>query len=112
MKKRKRTFAEPIVKGKPSAQITDNTAASTGNRGTIHIGKGADDSITTKLELRDSTISINFNSDRKEDETNSRRHNINVRIAKIVALCLGVVAALIMLRIRAGGINTSKQQKK
>ena len=111
MKKRKKTFAGHFFKGNPSAQITDNTAASTGNSGTIHIGKGADDSITTKLELRDSTISINLNSDRKEDEANGKRHN-NVSIAKIVVLSLGVVAALIMLRIRAGVINTSKQQKK
>lgn len=50
--------AEELSQKRVTAQTTDNTAASTGNSGTVKIGKGSDESCTINLHLSDSPVTV------------------------------------------------------
>lgn len=65
---KKQQIADGLPKKDVAAQTTDNAAANTGNSSTVHIGKGSDESVTTKIELHDSTISINLNTIHEEED--------------------------------------------
>ena len=110
MKEEQTSRLIPIKNGE-YRQKTDNTAASTGNSGTIHIGKGADESITTKLELRDSTISINLNSTQEDAMSKRIHHEDGRRKTMFLTLSLSVIASGLtayLLRV----ITQPKTQKK
>lgn len=109
--KRKR-IRSSVGKDNISTRVTDNTAASTGNRGTIHIGKGADDSITTKLELRDSTISINLNTRYEEEKWQCLSHTPVSNIKKVLtyAVATTMTAGLIFCAVRAISFIRDRKQ--
>lgn len=58
IKMRKQQFAAGLPQEEVAAQMTDNTAASTGNSGTVKIGKGADESCSININLSDSPITV------------------------------------------------------
>lgn len=53
-----KTFADRLPKKDVATQKTDNTAASTGNSGTVKNGKGSEASCTINLHLSDSPVTI------------------------------------------------------
>ncbi len=58
----KRSIAEGLPQKGVATQTTDNTAASSGNSGTVKIGKGSDESCTINLSLTDSHFTVISNT--------------------------------------------------
>lgn len=50
--------ADGLSQKEVTAQTTDYTAASTGNSGTVKIGKGSDESYTIHLNITDSPVTV------------------------------------------------------
>ena len=66
---------QPLAEGLPhtgvAAQTTDNTAASSGNSGTVKIGKGSDESCTINLTLTDSLFTVISNTGEGSSNVNT-----------------------------------------
>lgn len=56
----------------PSTQMTANTAASTGNSGTVRIGKGSDESCIINVNITESSVSV-------INTTGEGRHTVNTQ---------------------------------
>lgn len=63
--------AEELPQEGVTAQTTDNTAASTGNSGTVKIGKGSDESCTINLTLTDSHFTVISNTGEGSSNVNT-----------------------------------------
>lgn len=63
--------AEELSQKRVTAQTTDNTAASTGNSGTVKIGKGSDESCTINLHLSDSPVTVISNTGEGSSNVNT-----------------------------------------
>lgn len=59
---KKQPLAEVFPQKRVTAQTTDNTAVSSGNSGTVKIGKGSDESCTINLSLTDSHFTVISNT--------------------------------------------------
>lgn len=66
-----KTFADRLPQTGVTAQTTDNTAASTGNSGTVKIGKGSDESCTINLTLTDSHFTVISNTGEGSSNVNT-----------------------------------------
>lgn len=64
-------FAEGLPQEGVTAQTTDNTAASTGNSGTVKIGKGSDESCAINLTLTDSHFTVISNTGEGSSNVNT-----------------------------------------
>ena len=64
-------FAEGLPQTGVAAQTTDNTAASTGNSGTVKIGKGSDESCAINLTLTDSHFTVISNTGEGSSNVNT-----------------------------------------
>ena len=86
--KNKMTKESPTNSGE-SNQTIDIADTSCSNTGTIHIGKGTDNSVTTKFELRDSSIYIHLGS---VSEVDIKRAHSNCHIVPINGYALNSIA--------------------
>ena len=68
---KKEQNAEELPQEGVTAQTTDNTAASTGNSGTVKIGKGSDESSTINLTLTDSHFTVISNTGEGSSNVNT-----------------------------------------
>lgn len=68
---KKQPLAEELPQEGIAAQTTDNTAASTGNSGTVKIGKGSDENCTINLTLTDSHFTVISNTGEGSSNVNT-----------------------------------------
>lgn len=100
---------QPLAEGLPpeevAVQTTDNTAASTGNSGTVKIGKGSDESCTINLHLSDSPVTViagssdgsaNVGSPRAHQyKTSSQSVKNTGTVMQTILKAIGVILAVI-----------------
>ena len=58
-----------------TTQMTDNTAASTGNSGTVRIGKGSDESYNINVNITESSVSV-------INTTGEGRYSVNTQLKR------------------------------
>lgn len=68
---KKQPLAEVFPQEGVTSQTTDNTAASSGNSGTVKIGKGSDESCTINLTLTDSHFTVISNTGEGSSNVNT-----------------------------------------
>lgn len=118
-------FADRLPQMGVTAQTTDNTAASTGNSGTVKIGKGSDESCTINLHLSDSPVTIitgsrevspNVGNPRaRKDKTASLSVKDTKTVMQTILKAAGVILALlgsITLLLNLRNTIVEKSQRK
>ena len=95
-----KTFADRLPQTGVAAQTTDNTAASTGNSGTVKIGKGSDESCAIKLHLSDSPVTIITGS----GEVRANVGNPRARKDKTASLSVKDTKIVMQTILKAAGV--------
>lgn len=92
--------AEELPQEGVTTQTTDNTAASTGNSGTVKIGKGSDESCTINLTLTDSHFTVISNTGEGSSNVSSPR----ARQCKTATLSVKNTTTLMQTILKAFGV--------
>ena len=120
-----KTLADRLPQKRVTAQTTDNTAASTGNSGTVKIGKGSDECCTIKLHLSDSPVTIITGSREvspnvgipcaRKDKTASLSvkdtKTVMQTILKAARVILAVIGSMTLLASLTNAIVTKSKEK-
>lgn len=67
-----KNLAEELLQKDVAAKKRDNTAANSGNSGTVRIGRGSDESCTINVNITESSISV-------VNTTGEGRHTVNTQ---------------------------------
>lgn len=78
---KKQPLAEVFPQEGVTSQTTDNTAASSGNSGTVKIGKGSDESCTINLSLTDSHFTVISNTGEGCSNVNTAPARLKKKVA-------------------------------
>lgn len=80
-------FADRLPQEGVAAQMTDNTAASTGNSGTVKIGKGSGETSSINLTLTDSHFTVISNTGEGSSNVNTTSARPKKRVVPQSAGC-------------------------